>query len=290
MQTPIGRVNITPDQLIEKGLAASEAVDVARRVNDALDLSHPAETWRTISQTILTPSHPFAAHESLYDTVFADWDERMGPRPAWTPTEELIRTTNEAALMRELKLRTYGELHRWSVENREAFWNLAVERLGIRFHRKPARAADLSGGAESPAWLPGGRLNIVESCFTASPDSPAILYQREGGAIQTLTLAELDRLSNRVANGLVARGFQRGDAFAVDMPMTAESVAIYLGAIKLGGVIVSIADSFMPKEIATRVRLGAAKAIFTQDVIQRAGKTLPMYEKVLAAESPPATR
>jgi len=106
--------------------------------------------------------------------------------------------------------------------------------------------------------------------------------------MQRLTLAELDRLTNRVANGLVARGFKRGDAFAVDMPMTMESVAIYLGAIKMGGVIVSIADSFMPKEIATRLRLGDAKAVFTHDVIHRVGKTLPMYEKVVAAAPPVA--
>ena len=75
---------------------------------------------------------------------------------------------------------------------------------------------------------------------------------------------------------------------AIDMPMNAESVAIYLGIVKAGCVVVGIADSFAPDEIATRLRIGRAKAIFTQDYINRAGKHLPLYEKVIAANAPKA--
>ena len=70
--------------------------------------------------------------------------------------------------------------------------------------------------------------------------------------------------------------------------MNAESVAIYLGIVKAGCVVVGIADSFAPDEIATRLRIGEAKAIFTQDHINRAGKRLPLYEKVIAANAPKA--
>ena len=79
-----------------------------------------------------------------------------------------------------------------------------------------------------------------------------------------------------------------GDAIAIDMPMNAESVAIYLGIVKAGCVVVGIADSFAPDEIATRLRIGKAKAVFTQDYISRAGKRLPLYEKVVAANAPKA--
>ena len=57
---------------------------------------------------------------------------------------------------------------------------------------------------------------------------------------------------------------------------------------KRGCVVVGIADSFAPEEIATRLRIGKAKAIFTQDYINRAGKRLPLYEKVIAANAPKA--
>ena len=81
-------------------------------------------------------------------------------------------------------------------------------------------------------------------------------------------------LSNRVANSLVDAGFAAGDSIAVDMPMTPESVAIYLGMIKAGCTVVSVADSFAPHEIETRLKIADTKAVFTQDYISRGGKTV----------------
>ena len=55
-----------------------------------------------------------------------------------------------------------------------------------------------------------------------------------------------------------------GDAIAIDMPMTVEAVIIYLGIVLAGAAVVSIADSFAAGEIAMRLRIASAKAIFTQ--------------------------
>ena len=78
----------------------------------------------------------------------------------------------------------------------------------------------------------------------------------------------------------------QGDAIAIAMPMTVDSVAIYLGIIKMGGVVVSVADSFSSEEMATRLRIAHAKGIFTQDYILRGEKKLPLYAKVIAANAP----
>ena len=55
-----------------------------------------------------------------------------------------------------------------------------------------------------------------------------------------------------------------GDAIAIDMPMTVESVVTYLGVVLAGCAVVSIADSFVASEIASRLCISQAKAIFTQ--------------------------
>ena len=86
---------------------------------------------------------------------------------AWTPSPEFISTTNIALLMRRVGVDSYEALHAWSTQNRAAFWDLAIERLGIRFQRRYSQVADFSGGLEAPRWLVDARLNIVESCFTA---------------------------------------------------------------------------------------------------------------------------
>ena len=146
------------------------------------------------------------------------------------------------------------------MENRKAFWSLVIERLGIRFQRPFTRVADLSPGVETPRWLPGARLNIVESCFTAPPDSPAIIHQAEGAGLEVMSVGRTGGADDRVAVNLKRRGIRPGDALAMILPMSAECVAIYLGIIKAGGVVVGIADSLPPKEIATRLRLAQAAA------------------------------
>jgi acetyl-CoA synthetase len=205
---------------------------------------------------------------------------------AWVPSPEFINTTNIAWLMRRVGVASYAALHQWSVQNREAFWTLVIERLGIRFQQPFSRVMDLSQGVETPCWLVGAQFNIVESCFNAPADSPAIIHQAEGGEPKVMTVAELAKLTNRVAANLKRRGFKPGDALVIIMPMTAESVAIYLGIIKAGCVAVGIADSFRPREIAARLRLSQAVAVFTQDVITRGNKKLPLYAHLIEASAP----
>jgi len=208
--------------------------------------------------------------------------------PAWVPSPAFINTTNMAWLMRQVGVDSYEELHRWSVQHREEFWKLVIGRLDIRLRRPFSRVMDLSGGVESPCWLPDARLNIVESCFTAPPKSPAIIYQSEGGEIKSMSVEELEALSQNVAANLKRLGLSAGNPLAIIMPMTAEAVAIYLGIIMAGSIVVGIADSFQPREIAQRLKTSKARAVFVQDVNERNHTQVPLYANVIQAAGPMA--
>jgi acetyl-CoA synthetase len=275
-------------QMIDCGVEERTAVALLPQIQEWMGCLDAIACWQQISHHLLTPQHPPALHQLLYQTVFADWDWRQSPPPAWIPSQEQMQATNIAAVMRELHLDSYAELHAWSVQHRGEFWHRMVQRLGIRLQQPYRDILDLTDGVESPRWLVGARFNIVESCFQADPAAIAILFQPEGGDLGRLSYGELRQLSNRVANGLVQSGLQAGDAIAIAIPMTAEAVAIYLGILAMGGVVVSIADSFAPGEMATRLRIGNARAIFTQDWILRGGKQLPLYSKVVDAAAPRA--
>ena len=277
---------LTVEQLVTCGLEKVEALQITEAVNRILPTQSPTACWHEISRYILTPQHPFALHQLLYETVYADFDRTThGPPPAWFPTDEDIAKANITRLMAELHIKTYPEFHAWSIANRDTFWQLMIDVLGIKATDVYTEAQqDATGIATKLA-----KLNIVESCFNAPNDAIAIIAQSENDEnLITFTYHELGFLTNRVANGLVEIGMKPSDAIAIDMPMTAESVAVYLGIVKAGCVVVGIADSFAPDEIATRLRIGKAKAIFTQDYINRAGKRLPLYEKVIAANAPKA--
>ena len=277
---------LTVEQLIACGLEKTEALKITEAVNRILPTQSPTACWYEISRYILTPQHPFALHQLLYETVYADFDRaKYGPPPVWFPTDEDITEANITRLMAELHIKTYPEFHAWSAANRDTFWRMMIDVLGIKATETYTEAQKDATGISTKL----AKLNIVESCFNASDDAIAIVTQRENDEnLSTLTYHELESLTNRVANGLVDIDIEPGDAVAVDMPMTAESVAIYLGIVKAGCVVVGIADSFAPEEIATRLRIGNAKAVFTQDYINRAGKRLPLSEKVIAANAPKA--
>jgi acetyl-CoA synthetase len=241
------------------------------------------EAWRAVSRDVLSPAHPHAVHRLCWDDIFAAWTEAAGPRPAWIPTAEEASRTNIAKTCGRVYQPSYPHFFRWAADNREDFWRDTIEALGIRFRTKPERVLDAHGGPEHARWFPGASLNIAESCFSAPPDATAIVFQRESGKLESITYAELNALSNRFANSLLSLNVRPGDAVAIAMPMTVEAVAAYLGIVKFGGVVVSIADSFAPDEIRTRLRIARAEVAVTQDVVVRAGKTLPMYAKLVEA-------
>ncbi len=277
------RLHIAPETLHELGLTPSAADELAARIS-ALDADLPApQYWMRLAREVLTPEMPFPVHLRLFREVFQDWDAAQGPPPAWTPTEDEIKASNIAAFAARVGLESVHDLHRWSVENREGFWRQVVEVLGIRFRQEPTAIVDLRRGVEYPRWFPGARMNIAESCFLAPPEAPAIVYQAEGGTVQSITYRELDSLSNRFARALVESGLPREASVALVMPMTVEAVAAYLGVVKAGYSVASIADSFAADEIATRLRIASSGLAVTLDVMPRAGKILPMYQKVVDA-------
>lgn len=270
-------------QLTELGLTTQEANTICSQVQKLITSLPGAECWQQITQTVLKRQHPFALHKLLYTTVYPEWDKM--PAPAWLPQPELSAQTNLTASMTELELPSYDAFYHWSVQHYPQFWEFAINKLNIQFQQPFSKMVDLTAGIESPKWLVNAKLNIVDSCLQAAANATAIIYQNENSVIQKISYVELTQLVNRIANS-VKNHFKPGDAIGICMPMTAECVAIYLGIIKAGCVVVSIADSFSADEIATRLRIANAKGIFTQDYILRSGKQLPLYTRVQTANAP----
>ena len=233
------------------------------------------------------PSIGFAEEWAQFLELSDSRDASLGPLPTWTPSRERIETSNIGQLMVEFGLETYEEFQQWSVSHRAEFWKTVIDRLGIVFDHDPDSVLDLSDGPTDPAWLPGARLNIVDSCFQPEDCTLAIVQGREGDDHHTyVTYGELEAQVNRVANGLRGQGFEPGSRIALYMPMTIECVAAYLGIVRAGCAVVSIADSFAPQEVGRRLEIAKADGIITVDEFSRGGRSIPLFDKVCAAGAP----
>jgi acetyl-CoA synthetase len=241
-----------------------------------------AESWQGFVQTVRQdPAIPFEDQWARYNEIFADRDPALPPPPAWVPETDRLQHANISAMMDELGIDDYHAFHRWTTDNRADFWGRVIDRLGIDFSRQPDQILELAAGATQPTWLPGAELNIVSSCFGEEGYDMAVVAGREGSdEMVAVTYDELDMLVNLVANGLAAAGFAPGDAIALYMPMNLECVAAYLGIIRAGCVVVSIADSFAAPEVARRLEISNAAAIITVSSFQRGGRSIELYRTV----------
>jgi acetyl-CoA synthetase len=277
-------IAVTTDQLTSMGLTSQDAAQLIDQIHTQLQRCTEAEdAWRVISQQNLLSRHPFNIHLLIFTALFPNWHEQPETAPVWMPEGGLIKQANIAKWMAELTIPDVAAFHQWTVNHQEDFWRRIVDKLNIVFKNNPQQLCDLTQGAESPRWFPDAKLNIADSCFTAPSSATAIIYKSHEDAKKNsgkLTYGELKQLSNRIANSLLHQGFTAGDAIAIAMPMDEYAVAIYLGIIKMGGVVVSIADSFSSQEMAVRLNIAKTKGIFTQDRIHWDGKKLPLYEKV----------
>ena len=207
-------------------------------------------------------------------------------KASWKPSDKIVKNSNIYKMMLKNGLKNYDDLWNWSVENKTAFWSQTVDNLNIKLHKNYSKIVDVSQGVEQAQWLKGAKLNIVDSCFQSTDDAIALIFQKENGNIEKFSQKQLEHLVNKIANSLRHIGIKKGDYIAIDMPMTLEAVAIYFAGIKAGNPIVTIADSFTSNEIDIRLKITNPKIIFTQDVLERAGKTLPLYKKIVEANAP----
>lgn len=279
-------IRMSINDLIKSGLTTENAeIFINKIVSQIQSSTSPEEAWQKLSQGLLN-AYPFAIHLLVFTLLFPKWREQPETAPAWIPSIEENQKSNIVKAMNELGINNVKAFHHWSHSHYEAFWQFTAQELNIQFQKKPEKICDLSNGIESPHWFKGAVMNITDSCFTAPDASTAIIYEDKEKNICRLSYGDLNLLSNRIANSLLQAGFSSGDAIAIAMPMNKYAIAIYLGIIKMGAAVVSIADSFSSHEMAVRLNIAKAKAVFTQDFIQWSGKKHSLYEKLVQANSP----
>lgn len=282
-------INLSINEVMNCGLNQQSACEFVDNCCDLLKNCHHSEqAWQLLSSLLTQSSFPFSLHLYIFTKIFPNWREHPEKAAAWQPSTRELTESNIARLMKEFDFSDVKNFHQWSAESYESFWKIMLEKLPIIFKNSPTKICDLTQGIESPSWFPDAKLNIADSCFSATDSTIAIICQDHDNNLSKMTYQELNHLSNKVANSLVKLGYSAGDAIGMIMPMTISAVVIYLGILKMGGVVVSIADSFSSQEIAARLEIAHAKLVFTQDFLQWGGKQIPLYEKIKNAYSGPA--
>ena len=94
-------------------------------------------------------------------------------------------------------------------------------------------------------------------------DRLALVYENEDGQVEKYTFADLKRLSNQLANGLLASGIKQGDRFGILLPQCPETAISHIAAYKIGAVAIPMFTLFGTDALAYRLANSAAKGVVT---------------------------
>ena len=91
-------------------------------------------------------------------------------------------------------------------------------------------------------------------------DKPALI---DGTTRRVMTYGELSQAVRRAAAGLSARGFQKGDVFAIFSPNLPEYAVSFLAVAMLGGINTTINPVYTADELAHQLKDAGAKYLLT---------------------------
>ncbi|MGO0693668.1 acetoacetyl-CoA synthetase [Pseudomonas guariconensis] len=204
----------------------------------------------------------------------------------WRPSTAQIQASRMDVFRRQVNLRynlqlnDYAALHRWSIEQRPAFWQTLSDYFHVQWHTPPAQA--LSEGPQMPDahWFPGATLNYAEHLLMRRDDRPAVVAVREDGQRQVLSHAQLAAHVAGMQKALQALGIQAGDRIASVMPNTWETLVAMLACTSLGAIWSSSSPEFGLHGIIDRFGQIAPKLLIACAGYQYAGKTIDQVEKI----------
>ena len=197
-------------------------------------------------------------------------------KPLWTPSPERAAATELARFMKRAGQRDYAGLHRWSVEESPAFWNLLWEFCEVR-GEKGART--LVDGDRMPGakWFPDARLNYAQNLLNGKGE---IVFWGEDRIKRRVTQQNLRNLVSRLAQALADAGVKKGDRVAGYLPNVPEATAALLATASLGAVWSSCSPDFGVQGVLDRFGQIEPKVLLCADGYLYNGKEFDSQEKV----------
>lgn len=180
---------------------------------------------------------------------FRDLIEESELPIVWTPEIYAI-TSNVKHWMNALGFNSYPEFYHWSIENKEVFWEKAINTIPLKLHTSYSTILESAEKPDAITWLKDATFNIVESCFLAPPNQTAIYFQSENNdSIVNISFQELLINVRSYAAGFIQQGFAPKDRIILYLPFSIEAITTYLALIYMGAEPVLVADSFSAIEL-----------------------------------------
>lgn len=109
----------------------------------------------------------------------------------------------------------------------------------------------------------------LDAAVAAHPKRTAVVgYDSQRGARHALDYAELRRVADRIALGLVAHGIGPGDVVAAQLPNAWQFNALTLACVRIGAIVNPLMPIFRHRELSFMLSFGEAKAVVVPNLFR----------------------
>ncbi|TIP99206.1 MAG: acetoacetate--CoA ligase, partial [Mesorhizobium sp.] len=216
-----------------------------------------------------------------------------GDAPLWAPTKDQVDAAPMTAFMHAAAAATgkvfsaYADLHRWSIDDREAFWSLVWGFCGIVGDK--GASGGISGGERvlvdgekmpGAAFFPDAKLNFAENLLKKTGLGDAIVFRGEDKVERRLSWNELHALTSRLQQLFLSFGVKQGDRIAAMMPNMPETVAAMLATASIGAVWSSCSPDFGEQGVLDRFGQIEPVVFIAPDGYWYNGKAIEVADKI----------
>ncbi len=212
----------------------------------------------------------------------------------WSPTNlenNLKKFIN--SLDQKLKIKTYEELHEWSIRNKDNFWNEIWNFTNIKGLKKGIIFKEDSNFIKSK-FFKESKLNYTENCLIKNDNSDAIISYNENKVRKAYTWKELRKNIFKISFFFKSKNIKEGDRIAAILPNFAETVIAFLATAQIGAIWSSCSPDFGKQAIIDRFKQIKPKILIITDyyyynqkkidttiVIPNILKNIPSIEEVI---------
>ena len=167
-------------------------------------------------------------------------------------------------LPKKLSNKKYSYLHKWSIKNKDQFWNYVWDFTKI-IGEKKGKIFTKSNNFANSKFFKDSKLNYAENCLIKNDNSKAIIYYTEQKNKKIYTWKELNSRTFQLSSFLINKNVKPNDRIAAVLPNFPETIIAFLATSQIGAIWSSCSTDFGSNAIIERFKQIKPKILFVTD-------------------------
>ena len=195
-------------------------------------------------------------------------------------TDKMYPVPAEFAAQANINAEQYEQMYKQSIEDPAGFWGEQAEKF-LTWSKPWDKTLEWDFNTADIKWFQGGELNVSYNCLDrhleTRGDQTAIIWEGDSpDESRNISYKELHAEVCQLANGLKARGVEKGDRVCIYMPMIPEAAVAMLACTRIGAVHSIVFGGFSPEALSDRIAGANCKVLITADEGLRGGRSVPL--------------